>query len=211
MLGLVIVLVSGLVACKSEETRKPRSASAGPPAVGSCDYRSEVLDGKRHSCLEIYDATAVELHAGWCNELSGPRDHPTFRKGQGCPLEGRRGGCLFPNGTVSWQYEGKPSCMGAMEFKDAPTIEKATPYRCATPKLCRETMSVFDMTKTVDKQNCESGGGTFEMGTCSADQVAGRCATRSRFQDTTWVYYAPMTTEQAKQHCETMPGTFTPP
>ena len=207
-LSIILLLVVG---CKKTEEKAKVAAPSGPPPVASCDYRSEVLDGKRHSCLEIYDESAVTLHEGWCNEMKGPRDHPTFAKGKGCPAAARKGGCLYPNGTISWQYEGEPRCIGGLEFKDTPAIEKATPYRCAQPKLCRETMSVFDMTKTVEKKNCETGGGTFEVGSCSSDNVAGRCATRDRSQDTTWVYYAPMTTEQAKPHCESIPGSFTPP
>lgn len=207
---LAIVVVLAACSSKTEEKRKSEVAS-GPPVVASCDYRSEVLDGNRHGCLEIFDPSAVELHAAWCNDLKGPRDHPTFRRGEPCPAEGRRGGCLYPNGTISWQYEGKPSCIGGLEFKDAPKLAAATPYRCATDRLCTEVISVFDLGATVEKKNCETGGGTFAANSCSADNVVGRCATRDRSRDTTWVYYGPaLTPEQAKQHCETMPGTFSP-
>jgi hypothetical protein len=202
-------LLALAVGCKNTEKRKP-SSSSGPPAVASCDYVADLLDGKRHSCFEIYDATTVELHAGWCKQLETKQDHPTFRRGEGCPLEGRKGGCLYPNGVIAWYYEGKPSCVLGQEFTDAPKVASATPYRCAGARLCSETTSVFDLTKTVEKQNCETIGETkFEAGSCSADNVAARCAVRAQTRDTTWLFYTPMTVDEAKQQCDKLSGTFT--
>jgi len=207
---LALAIVVALCACKTKEKRAPNTAS-GPPAVASCDYRSEVLDGNRHSCVEIFDDNAVDQHEKWCNEMSGPRDHPTFARGKGCPPDGRHGGCLFPNGTVNWAYEGKATCIGGLEFKDAPVIMTAAPYRCGNDHLCFETMSVIDLGKTVDKKNCETMGNTFAAGSCATDQVVGQCASRDRSRDTTWLYYGPaMTLEQAQTHCEQLHGTFTP-
>lgn len=206
---LWLCVVVAAVGCKTSEKRKP-DEQAGPPAVASCDYKAEVLGGTNHRCLEIFDPAAIAEQEAWCAELSGPRARPVFAR-HGCPIEGRDGGCLYPNGTIEWRYTGESSCIGGLEFKTAPKIKGATPYRCATATLCRETMSVINLLQTVEKQNCETGGGTFEPGMCSADAVVGRCTTKERTRTTTWVYYdAALTPEQAKQHCEGMRGTFTP-
>lgn len=197
------------VGCKTSEKRKPDD-SAGPPAVASCDYKAEVLGGTNHRCLEIFDPAAVADHEAWCKELSGPRDHSAFARA-GCPSEAKQGGCLYPNGTIEWRYAGASSCIGGREFRTAPKIKVATPYRCATDTLCRETMSVIDLTDTVEKQNCEAGGGSFELGLCSADRVVGRCTMKERTRTTTWVYYdATLTAAQAQQHCAGMRGIFSP-
>jgi hypothetical protein len=193
--------------CKTSEKREP-DEQAGPPAVASCDYKVEAQGGTSHRCLEIFDPAAIADQETWCKELSGPKNQPTFAR-RACPVDGRKGGCLYPNGTIEWLYSGESSCVGGLDFKTAPKIRGATPYRCATPKLCRETVSVINLAHTAEKQSCEAGGGTFEPGMCSAAGVVGRCTTKERTRTTTWVYYDPaLSPEQVKQHCDGMRGTF---
>lgn len=202
--------VVAVAACKKHDKRVPDEAD-GPPVVASCDYQAEVLGGTNHRCFEIFDPVAVAAQQAWCTRLARPGSQPVFSRGRGCPLEGRHGGCLYPNGTIDWHYEGEHACIGGREFKTAPRIKVATPYRCATASVCRETMSVINLAATADQQSCESSGGVFELAMCSADDVVGRCTTKDRTRTTTWVYYASTSTlAQAKQQCARLDGVFTP-
>ena len=142
------LLLAVLASCKTSE--KKAGTPAGPPAAARCDYVSETA-GANHSCQEVYADGQVAALEAWCGKLEGRRDHGTFTKGTGCAADGRDGGCLYPNGSVNWRYKGDVSCIGGLEFKDAPKRKTSTPYRCANDRLCRETQSVYDLSKTVEK------------------------------------------------------------
>ncbi len=204
----LLAVAVALVGCKTHEKR---DESAGPLPVASCDYTTEALGGTSHRCLDVFDSAAVLEQEGFCKELAGPRDQATFTRGQGCTVQGRNGGCLYPNGTIEWFYTGKPVCIAGREFTEQPKVKVASPYRCATRKQCREVMSVINLAQTSEKQSCAREGGTFEAALCSADNVIGRCMTKARTRDTRWVYYGPaFTLEQARRACEAMKGTFSP-
>lgn len=207
-----LVLLAVLAACKTSE--KKAGTAAGPAAAASCDYVSQTV-GENHSCQEVYADGQAGALAKWCAKLQGPRDHGTFAKGKGCAAEGRNGGCLHPNGSVTWKYKGDVSCIGGLEFDDSPPRKESTPYRCENPRLCTETQSVFDLTKTVTAKNCETGGSTFSAGSCSTENVVARCELHGQDDDMTWFFYAPVSLEQAKDTCTQLEGTFaessTPP
>jgi hypothetical protein len=204
-----LAVVVALVGCR---THQKREESAVPMPVASCDYQTEAIGGgTNHRCLDIFDSAAVTEQEGFCKELVGPRDHATFKRGESCATADRKGGCLYPNGTIEWFYSGEPACVAGRKFEERPKVKVASPYRCTTPKLCSEVMSVINLSETTAKQSCGSIGGTFEAELCSADNVAGRCMTKERTRDTRWVYYRPtMTFEQAKRACEAMKGSFSP-
>ncbi|NVB79310.1 MAG: hypothetical protein HOV81_13015 [Kofleriaceae bacterium] len=200
-----LVLLAVLAACKTSE--KKAGTPSGPAVAARCDYVSKTA-GENHSCFEVYADAQVDALDKWCATLQGPRDRGTFTKGEACPAEGRHGGCLYPNGSVRWKYKGDVSCIGALEFKDSPPRKESTPYRCMGGPLCRETQSVFDLSKTVEATNCKTGGGTYSAGSCSTENVVGRCEVRRYSDDTTWVYYAPAKVELARSQCTELEGTF---
>jgi hypothetical protein len=200
-----LVLLAVLAACKTSE--KKAGTPAGPAVAARCDYVSKTV-GENHSCYEVYAESQIDALETWCAKLQGARDHGMFTKGASCPMEGRQGGCLHPNGSVQWKYKGDFTCIGGLEFKDSPPRKESTPYRCVDPHFCRETPSVFDLSKTVDARNCETGGGTFSAGSCSTENVIARCEVRRFSDDTTWVFYARVPVEQAQKMCAQLEGTF---
>jgi hypothetical protein len=202
---IALVFVAVLAACKTSE--KKAGTPSGPSVAASCDYVSQTV-GENHSCQEVYAESQVEALERWCAKLQGPRDHGAFAKAKACAAGGRHGGCLYPNGSVTWKYKGDHACIGGLEFDDAPPRKESTPYRCENPRLCTETQSVFDLTKTVTAKNCETGGAKFSAGSCSAENVVARCELHRQDADTTWFFYAPVSAEQAKDTCQQLEGTF---
>lgn len=199
-----LVLLAVLASCKTSE--KKAGTPAGPAVAARCDYVSKTV-GENHSCYEVYSEAQVAALQSWCAKLQGPRDHGVFAKGEACAADARHGGCLSPNGSVQWKYKGDVSCIGGLEFKDSPPRKESTPYRCAEEHLCRETQSVFDLSKTVEATNCQTAGGTYSAGSCSTENVVARCEIRRHSEDTTWVYYAPIPLDLARSQCKSLEGT----
>jgi hypothetical protein len=200
-----LVVLAVLASCKTSE--KKAGTPSGPAVAARCDYVSTTV-GENHSCYEVYAEAQVDALESWCAKLQGPRDHGTFTTGAACPAEGRHGGCLYPNGSVQWKYKGDVPCIGGLAFDDAPPRKESTPYRCVNPRLCRESQSVFDLSKTSLAKECADGGSTYSAGSCSTENVVARCELHRSYEDSTWVFYAPVSTDEARQTCAQLDGTL---
>ena len=201
-IALIVVLVA-IPACKQR-----RSAPAGPPAVASCDYTSQTAT-RNHNCFEIYAPSRVASWQQLCEHMHDRMDRGTFLRGKGCPIDGRHGGVLEPDGTIEWNYAGKASYVLGRPFEDAaPAHGPAQAYHCTSSTSCLEEDSVFDLSSTVEKANCQTMGGTFGAGPCATSNVVGRCAMSGAEMATARLFYAPLTADQARETCARAEGAF---